>query len=128
MLRLGFFTTSIVAIIGLPYIADIVFTTLMGVTGDVKTLAISGFRWMLPLIFLQTLRSLYHGVLIRQGLTKQIQYASTLKLPAILLALLLGVWYGRIEGIYIAIGASFLSEILEILWLYHSSNRIKWTI
>lgn len=126
MIRLGIISTSIVALIGMPYVSDIIFTALMGVTGHTKALAISGFRWMLPLIFLQTLRSLYHGVLIRQGLTKQIQYASTLKLPAILVALFLGVWYGQIEGIYIAIGASFLSEMLEILWLHRASNRIEW--
>jgi len=126
MLRLGGIATALVALIGMPHISDIVFTTLMGVTGEVKTLSISGFRWMLPLIFLQTLRSLYHGVLIRQGFTKQIQYASMLKLPVILVVLFLGVWYGDIEGIYIAIGASCLSEILEIFWLHQACNKIVW--
>ncbi len=126
MLRLGFLATATVSLIGMPHLSDFVFTTLMGVTGDVKTLAISGFRWMLPLIFLQTLRSLYHGVLIRQGLTQQIQYASMLKLPAIIIALVFGLWYGDLEGIYIAIGASCLSETFEISWLYHATNKIQW--
>ncbi len=127
MLRLGLIATALVSLIGMPYISDFVFTTLMGVTGDIKILAVSGFRWMLPLIFLQTLRSLYHGVLIRQGLTTQIQYASMLKLPAIIVVLILGLWYGDLEGIYIAIVASCLSETLEIYWLNNATQKIYWS-
>jgi hypothetical protein len=126
ILRLGVISVTLVALLGAPYISDFIFTSLMGVTGDVKVLAISGFRWMLPGIFLQTLRSLYHGVLIRQNLTRQIQNASMVKIPALVLALFLGVGYGQTEGIYIAIWSSMVAEAAEVYWLYRATNRIQW--
>ena len=127
MLRLGTFCITVVALLSAPYISDVVFSDLMGVHGEVKQFAISGFRWMLPLIFLQTLRSLYHGVLIRQGLTKHIQYASMLKLPTVILALTLGITYSETTGLYVAIGANTLAETVEIYWLYRAQKNIQWT-
>lgn len=128
MLRLGIVSISLVSLLGAPLISDFVFTSLMGVTGDVKHLSISGFRWMLPLICLQALRSLYHGVLIRQNLTQQIQYASMLKIPTIIGLLSIGVWYGQIQGLYLAIWASLLAETLEVYWLYRATKKIQWPL
>lgn len=127
MLRLAALSITLIALLSAPYISDVVFTNLMGVKGEVKLLAISGFRWMLPLIFLQALRSLYHGVLIRQGLTRQIQYASMLKLPTVVFGLFLGITYGQIAGLYVAIWSNTLAEVVEVYWLFCAQKNIQWT-
>jgi Na+-driven multidrug efflux pump len=98
----------------------------MGVQGNVKQLAISGFRWLIPMIFFQALRSLYHGVLVRQNLTRHLQYASFARTLVIFPALAIGVSFVQVEGIYIAIWANMLSEIAEVAWLHRAVAKIEW--
>jgi progressive ankylosis protein len=126
MIRMGAVSLCVLALLGGPGISDFVFSMIMGIEGESKALAISGFRWMLPLIFLQAMRSLYHGVLIRMGRAQQIQYATMAKMPMMALTLVLGVSYLDLEGIYIAIGSTSISECVEILYLKRAVESIHW--
>ena len=92
----------------------------MGLTGEIKRLAVEGYR-----LFFMGWRSFYHGALIAKGYTAPIPSAAVARL-LLLLALLLLVPHGQLNGLMIAIWAMLVSSVAEVAYLAWHVRRLRW--
>jgi len=104
----------VMGVIALPPVSEFVFGALIGVSGPVKHLAVSGFRWLAVTPLLMGLRSLYYGALTACGATKRVQMSAVVKVVVLFLTLSAGVFWGQTSGLYVAIWATLISSVAEI--------------
>lgn len=113
-LMVSLLMTMAMVVIALPPVSEFVFGTLIGVSGPVKHLAVSGFRWLAATPLLMGLRSLYYGTLTAQGATKRVQMSAVVKVVVLALALSSGVLWGQTSGLHVAVWATLISSVAEI--------------
>ncbi len=118
--------TLLLAMLALPPVASWLFGSVIGVTGEVKTVAVDGFKWLVPAGLFMGLRSLYHGVLTCRGKTGGIQTASFVRTGALVIALVGGVSWGKVNGFLIAAGAQVISAIVEVAFLRRYTKDLDW--
>jgi len=122
-LQLGLAWTLALAALGWTPAAAWVFGQAIGVSGQIESLCVQGFRWLVltPLLFAG--RSLYYGTLISQAATRHVRTASVVRLACLLAALALGLWWHRHPGLLIAIWAMLASSVAELACLAHYVRR-----
>ncbi|MBT6146692.1 MAG: hypothetical protein HOH74_14735, partial [Gemmatimonadetes bacterium] len=101
------------------------FGDVIGLTGPVRDFAWRGFALLIIMPFFQGWRSLYHGTLIALGTTRRIQTAALGRAAVLVLCLVIGVAHGRLAGLYVAVGATLMAELTEVLSL-HVAVRRQW--
>ncbi len=125
------FTVSVVltgamGLVALPGIDEGVFGLLLGLEGEVKRLAIEGYRIYFISPFFMGWRSLYHGTLIGKNHTVPIRSA-TLARVLVLFVMLGGlVVYGQLNGMMVAIWSMLASTVAEVAYLGWHVRKIDW--
>lgn len=129
VLSLSLLLVLVMGLIALPPVADFIFGTLIGVSGGVKELSIQGFRWLVISPLLMGGRSLYYGTLISQDATGPIRSTALVRIVVLLVVLSGGVAHGEIDGLLVAIWATLLSSVAEVIALHWHARRVvrKWT-
>jgi hypothetical protein len=118
--------TLMLAVLALPPVAEWLFGSVIGVTGEVKTLAVDGFKWLVPAGLFMGARSLYHGILTCRGSTGGIQTGSFLRTITLVIILILGVSWGHLNGFLIAAAAQVVSAVVEVIYLRHHTRSLVW--
>ena len=101
--------TAAMGLIALPGIDDVVFGVLLGLEGEVKRLAIEGYRLLFIASFFMGWRSFYHGALIGKSHTAPIRSAAIARLLVLLPTLGGLLLYGQLNGLMIAIWSMLAS-------------------
>ncbi|MBT3341485.1 MAG: hypothetical protein HN404_00685 [Gemmatimonadetes bacterium] len=125
MLSLSLGSTAVLAIFLWPPAGEWFFGDVIGLTGPVRDFAWRGFALLIIMPFFQGWRSLYHGTLIALGTTRRIQTAALGRAAVLVLCLVIGVAHGRLAGLYVAVGATLMAELTEVLSL-HVAVRRQW--
>lgn len=125
MLTLSLGSTAVLAIFLWPPAGAWLFGDVIGLTGPVHDLAWRGFALLIIMPFFQGWRSMYHGTLIALGITRRIQTAALARAAVLIACLILGVTDGRLPGLYVAVGATLVAELTEVLSL-HVAVRRQW--
>lgn len=118
--------TLMLALLALPPVGEWLFGTVIGVTGEVKTVAMDGFKWLVPAGLFMGVRSLYHGILTCKGRTGGIQTGSFLRTGTLVFFLVLGVSWGKMNGFMIAAGATLISALAEVILLRRYVRELVW--
>lgn len=118
--------TGAMGLIALPGIDNVVFGVLLGLEGEVKRLAIEGYRIFFISPFFMGWRSLYHGTLISRNYTAPIRSAALARV--LVLFLMLGglVLHGQLNGMMVAIWAMLISTLAEVIYLGWHVRRLQW--
>jgi hypothetical protein len=117
VLLLGLAWTAAMLLLGWTPLAGWVFGGLIGVSGEVEALSISGFRWLGAAPLLLAGRSLYYGVLIGQSATRPIRTAAIVRLGVLVLALVLGAGVQRYAGLLVVLWAMLTAATAELVCL-----------
>ena len=96
---------------------------LLGVPPDVEALALSNLAYMLPLPLLIAGRSFLRGVLISRRETGLVQQGMFINLLSLVLLLVIGARWGVLQGVTVAVLATMLAELVEIVALWLLSRR-----
>ena len=126
MISMTGITTVLLAALMIPSVSEWIFGTMMGLEGPVKDMAIKGFPIAILIPALQAARSFYYGTLISQEVTGGIQVAAFIRIGVMVVLLLAGVADGRLNGLYLALGATALGDFAEGLSLRWYAGRISW--
>ena len=118
--------TAAMALIALPGLDEQVFGSLLGLEGEVKRLAIEGYRLYCISPFLMGWRSFYHGVLITRGHTPPIRSASIARLLVLILALGGLLLFTPLNGLMIAVWAMLISSLAEVVYVGWHARHNNW--
>jgi hypothetical protein len=102
------------------------FKTISALPGNLAELAQVGIWITLPMPALAVLQSWYQGALLNSHKTRGITEAVVIYLFVNIVTLILGVWSGKVIGLYIGLTSFVLSTIIQTIWLwYRSIGTIK---
>jgi hypothetical protein len=99
------------------------FGTITGLTGHLIDFARSGLLFAVLLPALATAQSWYQGILIHSERTRGVTESMLIYLAATASVLWAGVHWGRYSGIYVALVAMTIGELLRNAWLWRRSRR-----
>ena len=115
--------TGAMLLMALPPLSGWIFGGLMGLEGRVGELALLGFRLLVPMPLLMGGRSLYHGVLISQDATGHARTGALVRVAVLVLVLVGGVAGGAVHGLAVALVASQVSALAELVYLHRRVRR-----
>lgn len=121
---MGATTLGLILISATP-LSRIWFGTITGLTGDLIDFASVGLWFGLFLPGLATAQSWYQGVIIHSKRTRSITESMLIYLAATTGVLWAGVQWGRFSGIYVALLAMTVGEVLRTAWLWHRSRHAQ---
>jgi len=119
VLLVGGIFSTILAIISFSPLISIFLSKVMGVGNEIEEFAKLGVRFMILLPFISSWAIFFQGILLKRERTKHIRTAMFVRMLSLIIILLLGVWYGRINGVLLAAGASTITALVEasMLWI-----------
>ncbi len=119
--------TVLMACVAIPAVSHYILGTVVGLTGEVKELAVSNFV-LLPVVPLVLgSRSLFHGTLVARHHSAPIRSAALLQLAVLIAMVAAGVWYGGFSGLFLAICAKIVAAGAEVLFLAWHTSRLSWS-
>ena len=119
--------TVLMACVAIPAVSHYILGTVVGLTGEVKELAVSNFV-LLPVVPLVLgSRSLFHGTLVARHHSAPIRSAALLQLAVLIAMVAAGGWYGGFSGLFLAICAKIVAAGAEVLFLAWHTSRLSWS-
>jgi hypothetical protein len=118
-------TTGFLAVLLVPAVSTAILAGLLDLAEPLPALVWHSMFILLPMPALAVAQSYFQGVILHSRQTRSVTESVALSLVVISLALAAGVLYGRLTGLYVAIGALVLGDGLRTLWLWARSRRIR---
>ena len=119
-----FITAGILLIAATP-LGSIWFGRITGLSDDLLSLARAGLWFALLLPGLSALQSWFQGVIMHHKRTNAITEAVVLYLIVTVSILIAGVAWGRMRGIYVALFAMTMGELVRLGWLAWRSRKAR---
>jgi hypothetical protein len=123
-LYLASITTIALAVVVFTPISSLWFERVMALSPELTHLAESSLWFGLLLPGLNVYQSWYQGAIVNGRHTRGITEAVVIYLLSSAVLLAAGVLYGRIPGIYVAMGAYSLSMLAQTIWLWYRSQVV----
>jgi len=108
-----------------PAVAVFWLEDVTGLSPELASLARRGLWLALPMPALSVLISWYQGIIVHSGRTRAVSEAVGISLTVIVGILLLAVLVGGVTGIYAALAAIAVGEMVRTGWLWYRSRRIR---
>jgi hypothetical protein len=118
-------TTAGLALFLVPGVSEWWFGRVTGLSPELAQLAQRSVIFALPMPALAVVQSWYQGLIMAGGRTRAVSEAVALSLLVAVGLLVLGVLWGRVGGIYLALGAFTVGELVRAGWL-RSRSRDAW--
>jgi Na+-driven multidrug efflux pump len=119
----GVALSTLLALVLVTPVASWYFRVLMGVPPDVGAMAVSNLAFMLPMPLLFAGRSYLRGTLISRRQTPLVQLGMFLNLVSLVVLLIVGGRWGTLQGVTVAVVATVLAEVVEVVALWLLSRR-----
>ena len=116
-------SAAILAVAATP-LADIWFAQISALSRPLSNMAGVALLLSLPLPGLNVLHSWYQGILVNSGRTRGITEAVAIFLIVSGMAMVLGILWGRITGLYVAVVALGLGASVQAIWLSIRSRTV----
>lgn len=121
----GIAATGLLGLLMVPPVADAVFAGVLGLVEPLPHLVWTSLFFVLPLPLVAVSQSYFQGVILNSRRTRSIT-ESVLVFLAVVGALLAGgVLWGRVTGLYYAVAAFTIGELLRITWLWLRSRSAR---
>lgn len=117
-------TTATLLILAATPLSRLWLENFSGLSSELATLARNGLWFGLLLPGLNSLQSWYQGALLNSGKTHGISEAVAIFLFSTGMALLGGVTWGTITGLYVGLGAFSFGMLVQTIWLWVRSRPV----
>ena len=117
---------GVVSVLTIPAVSEFVLGTVVGISGEVKALAMSNFRLLPAIPLILGSRSLFYGTLVARHHSAPIRSAAILQLIVMVMIVAAGVWHAEYSGLFVAICAKVLATGVEVLYLAWHTTRLPW--
>ncbi len=104
------------------------FTYVSAITPEMVTLAVIGFWLAIAMPGLSVLTSWYQGALLFSRETRAIPESTAIFLGVVVLVLGVGVIWGRVTGLYVAMVGFSSAIAFQVLWLWLRSRRVMQSV
>jgi hypothetical protein len=118
-------TSGLLLVLALTPLGRIWFTQVAGLPPNLVGLAVVGLALSIPMPGLSALQSLYQGTLVHAHKTRGVTESVAVLLLAALLALSVGVAWGRITGLYVGIAGFVLGNAAQALWVMLRAKQVR---
>lgn len=119
---LGGITTLLALLLAATPLATLWFEKVSALTPTLAEMARLSFWVWIPGPAISVLQSWFQGLILHTGKTRGITEAIFIALSGLLLVLIGGVVWGKVEGIYVGTMAYMVSSAGQMLWLYFKSR------
>ncbi len=125
VIRLAAVMTGGILLIAATPLGSVWFGRITGLSGELLSLARAGLWFALLLPGLSAIQSWYQGMVMHHKKTNAITEAVILYLVVTVSILIIGVAWGRIRGIYVALIAMTAGELVRTGWLAWRSRNAR---
>jgi hypothetical protein len=120
----GLALSGTLGLMGLTPLLYVVLEHLLGVSGQVASLAAPAVRIMILLPLGYSLHSLYAGLLVLQSHPRTLRTAKILNVAIVGAILLMGLLCGRVQGASLGALALTTGTVIEAAWLWRKSRTV----
>lgn len=121
-------TNLIHLLIALTPLSYLWFGQVSALEPELAEMARLGLLIALPLPALTVLQSYFQGAIVHSRRTRGIPESVVIFLIAIIILLAAGIWYGRITGLYVGMGAFIFANLAQTAWLWPRSRAVRQTV
>ena len=118
--------TAIMAFLAIPAVSRFILGTVVGLSGDVKALAMTSFMLLPAVPLVLGSRSLFYGTLVARHHSTPIRTAAVLQLSVLVTLVATGVWHNQFSGLFVAIGAKIAATGSEVAYLAWHTSKLTW--
>jgi len=116
--------TTVPVLLNLTPLSYIWFSKVAALQPDLAQLARNAFWFSLAAPALATLQSWFQGSIMVDRRTRGITESLVVYMLTLLTALLVGVAWNRVPGLYVGLAAFIISGTTQVLWLFYRSRPI----
>ena len=120
----GLVLSGALGLVGLTPLLYVVLDHLVGVSGQVASLAAPALRIMILLPIGYSLHSLYAGLLVLQSRPRTLRTAKIFNVTLVGAILLVGLLYGGVQGAALGALALTAGTVIEAAWLWLKSRTV----
>jgi hypothetical protein len=122
---LGIFSTAMLVALTIPAVSHAIFAELMHLADPLPTMIHNCSFILLPVPAISVCQSYFQGVMLHTRQTRSITESVAVFLGVVTVALVAGVLWSRETGIYVAMSAFVLGELVRTSWLWLRSRRAR---
>jgi hypothetical protein len=117
-------TTGLHLLIAATPLAMLWFSGVMALDQPLAEIAYVAFWLALPMPLLSTFQSWYQGAILYSRRTRAIPESVLVFLGTVFVVLAVGVWLGRITGLYVAMVGFVVATLAQTVWLGYRSRPV----
>ena len=118
-------STAFQLVLMIPAVAEAVFAGLLDLSAPLPTMVWVSLFLMLPMPAMAVVQSYFQGVVLFSHKTRSITESVAIFLGMVALALIAGVLWGAITGLYVTALAWTAGEVVRTLWLWLRSRAAR---
>ena len=118
-------STALLALLIIPAAAHAVFAGLLDLVDPLPKMAWRCLFIILPMPTISVAQSYFQGMILNSRRTRSIPESVGLFLVVVGIVLVAGVLWGAVTGLYFALGAFTLGELLRTFWLWFRSREAR---
>jgi hypothetical protein len=122
---LGVFSTAILVVLTIPGVSHAIFARLMDLADPLPTLIHRSTFILLPAPAIAVLQSYFQGIILHSRRTRSITESMAVFLVVASAALVTGVAWGRVTGIYVAMASFMAGELVRTVGLWWRSRGVR---
>ncbi len=122
---LGLFSTAILAVLTVPAVSHAIFARLMDLADPLPVIIHRSSFILLPMPAIAVCQSYFQGIMLHSRRTRSITESVAVFLGVASAALIAGVVWDRTIGLYVAMGAFVLGELIRTAWLWLRSRHAR---
>ena len=117
-------TTALLLLMALTPLSSVWFEQISALSPELAVMARAGLWLTLPLPAISAFQSWFQGAIVHSRRTRGITEATAIYLVCMCAALLAGVAWGQVAGLYVGLGASTVSIAAQLGWLWWRSRGV----
>jgi hypothetical protein len=117
--------TASLAVLTIPAVSTAIFADLMGLAAPLPAMVHKSLYLLLPMPAIAVAQSYFQGMILHGRRTRSITEAVLIFLGVVTVALIAGVLWGGAVGLYVALAAFTLGELVRTCWLWVRSRDAR---
>ena len=122
---IGFFATALLTLLMIPAVSEAIFAGLMDLAAPLPAMVYKSLFLLLPMPAVAVYQSYFQGVILHSRRTRSITESVAIFLGVAAVALIAGVMWGGAAGLYVALGAFVIGELVRTMWLWLRSRPAR---
>jgi progressive ankylosis protein len=122
---IGVLSTAILGVLMIPAVSEAIFADLMNLADPLPAMVHNCLFLLLPIPAIAVWQSYFQGAVLHARRTRSITESVVVFLVVAGTVLVAGVIWGGAVGLYVAVGAFVLGEVVRTAWLWLRSRHVR---